>query len=461
MSGSYNKKDVDAKPSCTTTDLPIGATQHQPEPLGFDARSVPLSPERAKLWRMGIRKLDLRAVPPLSLLFLACMVDCSNVGNVKVAGLVVDLNLVGNQLSITLAIFYVTYIFSELPSNVILRKVGAKFWLPCLVFCWGIVTIGCGFIHSFCDLAVIRILLGMFEGGLLPGMPLYLSQVYPRYMVQIRIAYYYAGASLGDSVKAWHHRGVTTVEDKLEGLGGLAGWRWIFVIEGILTCLVALLAWWWLPESVQTSHFLAIEEREILLASLDWDTHSMRAKNSGTVTTAILEENHGYKQGAKVSHQLTWEPKDPTAAANDTSESERFEWREICRGLMDPQAWMTGIAYMCICTCLYSYTLFLPTILRGIYPEISMARLQLLTVPPFVPATVAVVAVSYLADRLQLRSPFLLCCLPFPVIGYAILLGTSNPKVNYAAVFLIAFGIYPSVPYMCVDLLALPSLVCR
>lgn len=92
-------------------------------------------------------------------------------GNAKVAGLATDLKLNGNKFNIALAIFYITYIASEIPSNMMVRRFGAKFWLPFIVFCWGVITIFLGLTKNFAGLCVVRLLLGLFEGGLLPGMP--------------------------------------------------------------------------------------------------------------------------------------------------------------------------------------------------------------------------------------------------------------------------------------------------
>ena len=97
--------------------------------------------------------------------------DRSNIGNAKVAGLTADLKLDGNKFNVALAIFYITYIAAEIPSNMVLRRVGAKFWLPFIVFCWGIITIFLGLVKNEAGLYVVRLLLGLFEGGLLPGMP--------------------------------------------------------------------------------------------------------------------------------------------------------------------------------------------------------------------------------------------------------------------------------------------------
>jgi len=123
---------------------------------------------------------------------------------------------------------------------------------------------------------------------------------------------------------------------------------------------------------------------------------------------------------------------------------EKFEWREVVRGLTDFQTWVTGIAYMGLIVSLYSFSLFLPTIVSGLGYQGKSAQLH--TVPPYVPATVLTVVVAFLSDRLKWRGPFILICLPFAIAGYILVIAASNNSQRYGAVFLIAAGIYPSAP---------------
>ncbi|KAA1097483.1 hypothetical protein PGT21_008460 [Puccinia graminis f. sp. tritici] len=115
-----------------------------------------------------IRKVDLHVLPGLSLLWLACFIDRTNIGNAKVGGMDHSLGLHGKQYNVGLAVFYITYILSELPSNYMLRIMGGKIWLPFLVASWGVITIFSGFMKNYASLLIIRLLLGLFEGGLLP-----------------------------------------------------------------------------------------------------------------------------------------------------------------------------------------------------------------------------------------------------------------------------------------------------
>jgi len=125
-------------------------------------------------------------------------------------------------------------------------------------------------------------------------------------------------------------------------------------------------------------------------------------------------------------------------------EEEQFEWREIIRGLTSIQAWITGIAYLGLVVCLYSFSLFLPTIIAGL--GFSGTQAQLHTVPPYVPATVLTVMVAFLSDHVKLRAPFILCCLPLSIIGYVISITVTSTAARYGAVFLIAAGVYSSIP---------------
>jgi MFS family permease len=123
---------------------------------------------------------------------------------------------------------------------------------------------------------------------------------------------------------------------------------------------------------------------------------------------------------------------------------ERFEWREVVRGITEIQVWLTGIAYFGLIVSLYSYSLFLPTIVSGLGYSGSQAQLH--TVPPYVPAAVFTVLVAFLSDRLKWRGPFILICLPFAIIGYIMAITAKTNGVRYIAVFFMAAGVYPAGP---------------
>jgi MFS family permease len=144
------------------------------------------SQDEAQMTRRVLFKLDCYILPPLALLWLANFVDRSNVGNARIAGLEVDTHLKGNQFNVALTIFYISYVLLELPSNLVLKKIGPNRWLPILVIAWGTVTTLSGLIQNFGGFIASRVFLGVCESGLLPGIVLYLSTIYKPHELQLR-----------------------------------------------------------------------------------------------------------------------------------------------------------------------------------------------------------------------------------------------------------------------------------
>ncbi|KAF8591497.1 MFS general substrate transporter [Ramaria rubella] len=382
---------------------------------------------RRVLW-----KLDMNVLPSLALLWLANFLDRTNIGNAGIAGLRTDLHLGGNQFNTALAVFYVSYIASELPSNWILKRVHANRWLPFIVFAWGVVTTLSGFMQNFGGLLAVRLFLGMCEGGLLPGMVLYLSSMYKRDELQLRVGIFYASASLSGAFGGL----LAFVITKMDGIRGVAGWRWIFILEGIATVLTACIAAIFLPESVKSAKFLTEEEREFALRRL-------RVSNYITSRTAVKAVRSPTADSAELKEE-TEQVENMASDAQLSEEEEVFEWGEVRRGLMDIQTWLTGAAYAAFIVSLYSYSLFLPTIVAGL--GFSGGQAQLHTVPPYVPAVILTLVVAFLADKLQWRGPFILICLPVAIIGYIIAIVAKTNTERYAAVFLMAAGVYPCGP---------------
>ncbi|KAF8076366.1 MFS transporter [Lyophyllum atratum] len=380
-------------------------------------------------------KLDCHILPPLALLWLANFIDRSNIGNARIAGLERDAHLTGNQFNVALAVFYVTYLVVEIPSNIVLKKMKANRWIPLLVFLWGIVTTLTSLVNSYGGLIAIRLCLGLCEGGLLPGMILYLSTVYKRHEFQLRVGIFYASASLSGAFGGL----LATAITKMDGVGGLAGWRWIFILEGIATIIASVIAAIVLPADIASAKFLSAEERSFALKRLTADDVTITSGTSEHHPPSISTEKE-----KDVRTEVTTDSPTSLGSPHDTNEVERFELGEVVRGLTDIQTWLTGIAYLGLVVSLYSYSLFLPTIITGLGYTGGAAQLH--TVPPYVPAVVLTVVVAVLSDRLKWRGPFILICLPLTIIGYIIAITAKTNGTRYIAVFFMAAGVYPSGP---------------
>ncbi|KAJ6515911.1 MFS general substrate transporter [Mycena sanguinolenta] len=381
-------------------------------------------------------KLDCYVLPPLALLWLCNFIDRSNVGNARIAGLEKDTHLVGNQFNIVLTVFYATYVLVEIPSNLVMKKMKPNRWIAILVLVWGAVTTLTSVVHNFAGLIAIRMFLGLCEGGLLPGIVLYLSTLYKPHELQLRVGIFYASASLSG---AFGGLLATAILD-MDGIGGLAGWRWIFLLEGLATVVSSFITLIFLPESIAGARFLTPEEREFALRRFHEDD-AVAASTLDTGVAAASEQEKGEKADVDTSeHAASPTPQTTQIRMMD----EKFEWSEVIRGLTDFQAWITGISYLGVLVSLYSFSLFLPTIVAGLGYTGKSAQLH--TVPPYVPAAVLTVVVAVLSDRLRWRGPFILICLPFSIAGYILAIAATTNAQRYGGVFLIAAGVYPSVP---------------
>jgi len=214
----------------------------------------------------------------------------------------------------------------------------------------------------------------------------------------------------------------------MNGIAGLAGWRWIYILEGITTIIIGFLTAFVLPENLENASFFTEEERVFAVKRF-------RLDDSGFSNASASPET-----GTKDDNDLNVGPVDFSTYPED----EKFEWKEVTRGLFDIQTWLTGLATFGYLVGLYSYSYFLPTIVSGLGYTGSEAQLH--TVPPYVLATVLTVVVAFLSDRFKMRGPFVLICLPVSAIGFVLAITADNDRTRYIAVFFMATGAYPTTP---------------
>ncbi|OBT44800.1 hypothetical protein VE00_04968 [Pseudogymnoascus sp. WSF 3629] len=259
-----------------------------------------------------------------------------------------------------------------------------------------------GFVQNYAGLMIVRAFLGATEGGLLPGIVLYLSGMYTRGEMALRIGLFYTSASLSGAFGGLLARGI----HEMGTAGGLkgGGWRWILSSR---TIVVAGFAYLILPNNAGDA--LNEEEREFA---------RMRLYND--------------------------KPKTRLANGEISTESEQFAWSEVVRGLLSPQLWFSATAYLAILAALYSFGLFLPTIIVGLGYAPNEA--QLWSVIPYAVAAVITVGIAFLSDHLRLRGPIMLASLPLAIIGYAVIANVDSNKVKYGMTFMMATGLYASVP---------------
>ncbi|KAH8904692.1 MFS general substrate transporter [Coniochaeta sp. PMI_546] len=352
-----------------------------------------------------LRKMDLRLIPMLALLYLLSFLDRGNIGNAKIEGLQEDLGMSPDQYNWCLTVFFFTYAAFEVPSNLLLKKLRPSRWLPLIMVAWGTVMTLMGIVQSYHGLLVARLFLGVTEAGLFPGVAYYLTMWYCRHEIQFRQALFFSAASIAGAFSGLLAFGIS----KMDGVGGYAGWRWIFILEGIVTVLVALLAFFVLHDFPETATFLTEEERAFVVYRLKFQGQA-----------------EGKPGGQRVA------------------QAEEFKWKYVGQAFKDWQIWVNIFVYWGIVCPLYGISLFLPTIIKTLGYTSSTA--QLMTVPIYITAAILAVVFAYISDKVGKRSPFILGFLLMMLVGYCMAISTDNPKVVYAGVFIAACGIYPAFP---------------
>ncbi|KAJ6003003.1 hypothetical protein N7451_005550 [Penicillium sp. IBT 35674x] len=345
-----------------------------------------------------LRKVDLHVVPALFALFLLAFLDRVNIGNAKIFGLEEELGMTGSQYSIGLMVFFIPYILLEVPSNIMIRKIAPSTWLCGIMFLWGVATIGMGLIRNFGGLIAMRLLLGAFEAGLFPGCVYLISMYYKRHELQWRMSLFFSASILAGAFGGL----LAYLIANLDGKGGYAGWRWIFLIEGLLTCVVAIALKYFVVDWPETSKFLTEEERVLLSRRLTAD-----------VATAKMDRL-------------------------DRAANKRIygDWKIWCGTLMYMGALTTG----------YASSFFLPTIIKEL--GFTSTAAQVRSIPIFVVAAVLSLTVGWVADRVRHRYAFIMLGVAFGTVGYSICLGQNGlpTGVKYMACFFITSGGYMAQP---------------
>ncbi|PPQ91679.1 LOW QUALITY PROTEIN: hypothetical protein CVT25_012892 [Psilocybe cyanescens] len=330
--------------------------------------------------RALVRKIDLRLIPILTLLYLLSFLDRTNIGNAKILGLTTDLHVSPPEYNTALALYFVAYVIFEVPAN----RFDPQIWLPTLTLLWGIVSICQGLVVNKAGLFGIRFLLGAAEAGLFPGVIYVFSVYYRRHERSWRVAIFFGGAALAG---AFGGKGILAYAiGKMDGVGGRKGWEWIFILEGILTVAVAILAYFIVPTWSHKAKFLTESEKARLFQRLNADS--------------------------------------------DAALIEKFEWVYVKQALTDHLVWGYAMLFHGFAFVLYSLSLFLPTIIAGLGFQSWQA--QLMTVPPNSLAAISIWSGSP-QNIIQGRRLSL---------GYIILLTTKTAGAQYVGVLFAAAGVY-------------------
>ncbi len=208
-----------------------------------------------------------RLLPFLMLLYLIAYIDRSNI-SVAALQMNADLGLTTQMYGLGAGLFFVTYILFEVPSNIILARVGARRWIARIMVSWGLVACGMAFIQNANQLYTMRLLLGAAEAGFTPGIIFYLSRWFPRENRARAMSTFYMAATLA-SVIGMPLSGALL---KLDGMQGFAGWRWLYFLEGVPAVILGFVVLRILPDSPRDARWLTSGQSEWLTEKIAAET---------------------------------------------------------------------------------------------------------------------------------------------------------------------------------------------
>jgi D-galactonate transporter len=349
--------------------------------------------KRVQLEAQTYAKVTWRLLPFLFLCYVAAYLDRVNVGFAKLQ-MLNDLHFSETVYGLGAGIFFIGYFLFEVPSNVIMHKVGARIWIGRIMITWAILSSATMFVTSPTMFYAIRFLLGVAEAGFFPGIVLYLTYWFPAqrrsrmnalFMIGIPIA-----GVIGGPLSGW-------IMNALNGVHGWSGWQWLFLLEAIPSVILGVVTLFYLPNSIRASKWLTEEEK------------------------LMLEENIAKDGGGKADHSLA-------------------------KVFANGKVWLMAAIYFCCMMGLYGVSFYLPTLVKaaGVKDPLDVG---LLTAIPYSCAVVAMLLNAKSADRMRERRWHF--AIASALGGLGMLLSTiygSNVVIALAALSLGTAGLLATMP---------------
>ena len=272
-----------------------------------------------------------------------------NVGFAKLQ-MLSDLRFSATVYGLGAGIFFIGYFLFEIPSNIILHRVGARLWIARVMLTWAVISAAMVFVTSATGFYILRFLLGVAEAGFFPGVILYLTYWYPSDRRAAIIALFMTGIPvagvIGGPISGW-------ILKAMAGVHGLAGWQWLFLLEALPSLVLGVAVLAYLDDGIISARWLAADEKEIL--------------------------------GARIA-----------------ADQQHAEAHALWEGFANARVWFLGFIYFCLIAGLYGAGFWLPTLIQRTGVESPLA-IGMLTVLPNAVAAVTMVAISRRSDRMRER----------------------------------------------------------
>lgn len=348
----------------------------------------------------AVRTATKRLIPLLALAYLLNYIDRVNVGFASLT-MNADLGLSAAAYGLGAGLFFVGYFFFEVPSNVILHRVGARIWIARIMVTWGVVASSTAFIQGEIGFYVVRVLLGIAEAGFFPGIILYLTYWFPRVERARIVALFFLAVPLSSVVGGPLSTWLISVGDG--ALGFDAGWRFMFFVEGIPAVLLGVAVLWLLPDRPTRARWLPTDQ------------------------AVALEERIAAEDAA--------------AAGQD---------RGVAAALRDGRVVALSVVYFGIVFGLYVLAFFLPQIVAGFEQQFgadySLVEIGLITAVPYAIASVTMVLWARRSDRSGERPLHVAVPAVVGAVAIAGALYMDSPLLVMACVTVCAIGVFAAIP---------------
>ncbi len=346
------------------------------------------------LEKRTLRKIWLRIVPFIMLLYFIAYIDRVNIGfaALQMKG---DLGFTASMLGFGAGIFFWGYFIFEVPSNIILHKVGARIWIARVMLTWGIISGAMAFVTGPTSFYVMRFLLGAAEAGFFPGIILYLSYWFPARHRAGVTAFFMAAAPISTALGS----PVSAALLQMNGIGGLRGWQWLFILEAVPALILAVVVFFYMTDKPEKAAWLKDGERRWLVNAMDEEVAKKRSS--------------GAKHG-------------------------------IISGLANPRVLALSLIYFGTSAGLYTLGIWAPQIIKQL--GVSSMTVGLLNAIPPIVSVVAMVLWSRHSDRTNERTwHVILACLA-AAIGLVVAAGANGIVGLISALTIVNIGISCAKP---------------
>lgn len=344
----------------------------------------------AELPARTLARVSRRLIPFLFALYVCAYLDRVNVGY---AALFIrrELHFSDTIYGTGAGLFFLSYALFEVPSNLVLLRVGPRRWIGLLMMVWGVISASMPLVHTPIQFYLLRFLLGAAEAGFFPGIVLYLTYWFPKQQRARAVARFMSATAVAGVIGA----PLSSLLLRLNGVAGVAGWKWLFVGEGLPSILLGLLVFRVLTNRPEEAAWLREEERV-------WLIETLAAEQAGI------------------------------------SSAHSVHLRDVWRNTV---LWQLAFIYFAISVGLYSLSLWLPVVLKQL-SSASDARVILLTAVPYLLAAIAMLWIAHSSDRRQERRWHLVASLLGAMTGFALSVVLTSPLLAMAALFLAVAGIW-------------------